>query len=142
MKLCTKCGLDKPTTNFYARSDTKHKIFSWCKSCHSRTYFERKKQNPQAYYESRMKAHYKSKYGLALADVQQLYDKQKGQCAICRHKTERLEIDHCHTTGKIRGMLCHQCNSAIGHLGDSTHQIIRALFYLLGKREINGSEWA
>ena len=64
-----------------------------------------------------------------------IYAKQKGCCAICgKHESNvlrnRLNIDHCHSTGKIRGLLCHHCNAALGHLEDSIDNLTTAISYL------------
>lgn len=58
---------------------------------------------------------------------------QGGVCAICRRGPgkRRLAIDHCHTTGKLRGLLCERCNTGIGHLGDSPERLEIARRYLL-----------
>lgn len=66
-----------------------------------------------------------------------MYAKQKGCCAICgKHESNvlrnRLNIDHCHSTGKIRGLLCHHCNAALGHLEDSIDNLTTAISYLKG----------
>lgn len=62
--------------------------------------------------------HYKNKYGLTIQDYNQMFDKQKGRCAVCgKHESElgkRLDIDHNHNTGKIRGLVCTACNRRIG----------------------------
>lgn len=63
--------------------------------------------------------------------------KQDGRCAICRRppsgttKRQRfLQVDHDHATGTIRGLLCNECNTAIGRLGDNVEGLLRALRYL------------
>jgi hypothetical protein len=72
-------------------------------------------------------------YGLVEQDYVQLVERQNGNCAICGlHFDQPLHIDHCHETGKIRGLLCHKCNTGIGLLGDNVEIIRRALRYLDG----------
>lgn len=61
-----------------------------------------------------------------------MYEAQDGRCAICR-KPERwryLSVDHCHGTGRVRGLLCSMCNTAIGKLGDNADGVRQALRYL------------
>lgn len=55
-------------------------------------------------------------YGLAPGEYQQMLDRQDGRCAICGNKpvTIRLAVDHDHTTGRVRGLLCRRCNRALG----------------------------
>lgn len=86
----------------------------------------------------------KKVYGLEYEDYLRLQEKQKGLCAICGKegfelvKGQRilLVIDHCHTTGKVRGLLCHNCNRGIGLLQDSTDNLKRAVDYLEGATTI------
>lgn len=54
---------------------------------------------------------------------------QDGRCAICR-TAEAVHVDHDHTTGQVRGMLCFPCNAALGQLGDRPEVLRRALSYL------------
>ncbi len=72
------------------------------------------------------------KYGLSAEDHKQMISQQRGRCLICREE-KKLEIDHCHDTGKVRGLLCHNCNTGVGMLGDSVLTIIRAATYLEGR---------
>lgn len=71
----------------------------------------------------------KNKYGITEQDWLQLLDKQGGHCACCP-ETEGLCVDHCHTTGKVRGLLCHHCNRALGLFRDNPEYITNALNYL------------
>lgn len=67
--------------------------------------------------------HIVKKYGITTHDYNRLFDEQGGKCAICeRHQTgivKRLFIDHDHTTGKVRGLLCNRCNTAVGFVETS-----------------------
>lgn len=62
-------------------------------------------------------------------------ENQKGGCAICGKTPEqlgyRLYIDHCHSTGKLRGLLCNNCNTGLGALGDNIEGVAKALNYLI-----------
>lgn len=76
-------------------------------------------------------------YGLTLDQFHAKLEAQDFQCAICgRDETLRktggypLTIDHCHTSGKVRGLLCHQCNSGIGQLYDSPDLMRKAIAYV------------
>lgn len=63
-------------------------------------------------------------------------------CAVCQRpesvidprkgETKELAVDHCHETGRIRGLLCNNCNRAIGLLGDSVELLLKAVEYLKG----------
>lgn len=74
-----------------------------------------------------------ARYGITVADYWRMFGYQQGGCAICGKKPkvgERLRIDHCHQTEKVRGLLCGGCNSALGMLGDNAAGLRRALSYL------------
>ena len=78
------------------------------------------------------------KYGITLGDFDSMLATQGGRCAICRKLPEetrrkQLCVDHCHVTGKVRGLLCVACNLAIGRLGDNVEGLRVALLYLEGK---------
>ena len=63
---------------------------------------------------------YKTLYGITQDDYNLMLEKQQGLCAICKRPPKDdqiLHVDHCHTTGKIRGLLCSSCNTSIGKLG-------------------------
>lgn len=82
--------------------------------------------------------HFKKKYSITIADVAALLDSQQGQCAICCKDITGVDnrgrmlarVDHCHTTRQVRGLLCHSCNTAIGHLRDDPVIILNALAYV------------
>lgn len=71
-------------------------------------------------------------YGLTVEDIDALYERQSGRCAICLEPEgdRRLCIDHDHATMVVRGLLCSRCNSGLGLLRDSTDNLIRAVEYL------------
>ena len=71
------------------------------------------------------------KYGLTREAYEALLAHQDGRCAICGGvPTKRLRVDHCHQTGKVRGLLCDLCNSGIGKLRDDPDRLARAIEYL------------
>ena len=70
------------------------------------------------------------KYGVTVQNYNALYEKQKGCCAICNLPHPLLQIDHCHTTNHIRGLLCGNCNRGLGMFRDSVVRLQRAFNYL------------
>ncbi len=83
--------------------------------------------------EQLMWQHLKHKYGLTREGFQDLYDAQKGVCAICGRKNKKkrpLCIDHDHDTGQVRGLLCYKCNLGLGMFYDSAKCLQRAIEYL------------
>lgn len=76
----------------------------------------------------------KDSYGISLDDYDNMVKVQKGCCAICGiHQSElkkRLFVDHCHTTGKVRKLLCHHCNLGLGGFRDNPSSLLKAIKYL------------
>jgi hypothetical protein len=73
--------------------------------------------------------HLRHTYGLTLEQFKAMAAAQDGRCAICQ-RTRKLTVDHCHKTGKIRGLLCGSCNRALGTFGDNADGVKRVLIYL------------
>lgn len=135
MKKCNRCSLFKEFTEFYRAKHSPDGFRYWCKECC-------KKANRTNYKPSRQKMFYLMKYwpGASAEESQKNFDnlftEQGGRCGICkRHQAElkkALAVDHDHKTGRVRGLLCRQCNSGLGHfMADSgiTH-LEEAIKYL------------
>jgi hypothetical protein len=127
---CPDCGVNLRVL-FYL-DDTGCKTNARCKPCHRKhvsTYWHAK--TPLQKQATRVRA----MYGMEPKDYVALYERQRGKCAICQKEptTQRgLHLDHCHETGAIRGLLCHNCNVALGCLNDDTALMVRAIKYLGG----------
>ncbi len=77
------------------------------------------------------------RHGITLAEYEALLVKQNGACAVCRDACDsgmRLAVDHDHSTGRIRGLLCRRCNQGIGVMRDDPARLRRAADYLEAKR--------
>lgn len=89
--------------------------------------------------------HLKKKYGITQSEYKQMFNEQQGKCKICEreltHDNSALRlgekriassccIDHCHTTNKVRGLLCFHCNTALGHVFDNPLILQRMIGYL------------
>lgn len=72
---------------------------------------------------------------MTLEDYEKMSDLQNGKCAICGEKKE-LHVDHDHETGMIRGLLCGNCNRAIGIMKDDKNLLIKAIEYLCGVNDV------
>lgn len=112
---CLNC---KSTVRFAKRPGT-------CVRCHKQWRRDHEKR-PKYYY---------SKNSLNVAKVSpetraDMVEAQGWACLICKEVKSRLYLDHCHTTGKIRGMLCLQCNSGLGSFRDDTERLTAAIEYL------------
>lgn len=81
----------------------------------------------------------KREYNLTSEQHRAMIEAQDGRCAICRKPEgdgRELSVDHCHQTGRPRGLLCWQCNTAIGKLGDTVEGVRAALAYLEDARRV------
>lgn len=78
----------------------------------------------------RLKYRLQRDYGMTLADYTELVGRTNGLCAICGETPKRSVVDHDHKTGRVRGILCANCNSGIGLLGDNPATIRAAIDYL------------
>jgi len=133
MKKCTKCGVEKPLSEFHKNKSTKDKYCSLCKPCNNKHAFTWNKKEVEKRRVIVQKNNYKKRYGLSIQQKQELIDKQNSKCAICTNQlkdTHDVCVDHNHTTGQIRGILCRKCNLGIGHLQDSQEILKSALKYL------------
>lgn len=84
----------------------------------------------KSFTENKRETHYLNRYGIKISDYNDLYNKQNGLCKICHKAYNRLHIDHCHKTGKVRGLLCPSCNKGLGHFYDDFEIIENALKYI------------
>ena len=140
LKKCTKCKTEKELDCFsiHTRSNGKINYRSQCKECVA-------KQNLERYYNNggkegqahRSRKHNLKKYGLTVEDYDRMLKEQNGKCLIClseeacrTYASYSLFVDHCHETGKVRGLLCHHCNSGLGHFKDSEELLKKAIGYL------------
>ena len=128
LKKCSKCGDIKRLSEYYKNKRTKLGVYSYCKSCHkSITNTKENRKKISLYTTKRNVGFSEEKYDI-------LYKEQNGRCAICgineNELSARLCVDHCHVTGKIRGLLCNHCNLALGHFKDNVSSLKRALTYL------------
>lgn len=89
-------------------------------------------ENPDIYAHSVRRCQYRQKFGITVEQYDALLAAQKGACAICSQPPgkRRLAVDHCHTTKAVRGLLCVNCNTAIGKLNDDPVILQRAIDYL------------
>ena len=89
-------------------------------------------------YQTRRDTILKNRYGIMEFDYEQLAQKQNNKCAICgiKPETKRLDLDHCHTTKKIRGLLCNNCNRGLGHFKDDTRLLDKAKTYLINAEQL------
>ena len=143
-KRCGKCKCLKRLTMFYLNRAKPDGRQPYCKKCVKDDYTERaaadpkyfarlakrsREKDPERTERNRRKRRAKA-YGLTLEQLTALETAADGRCMICRTPVAKLVVDHCHKTGRVRGLLCGTCNSAIGYLKDDPEIIRRAADYV------------
>jgi len=102
---------------------------------YKKEWFQKNKERYKEKYREKQKEYsLQKKYGITIEQYNEIFIKQNGCCKICnRHQSEfkrSLAVDHCHKTNKVRGLLCHHCNAAIGHLFEDVFIMEKAISYL------------
>ena len=139
-KQCPSCGVEKLVTDFSKNKRRVDNLSYYCKQCvnqRAREAYEKKKQDPERYQLEQQKErdrHLRRTFGITSQQYDQMLDAQAGRCAIC-HTDEcksgyAFAVDHCHTTEKIRGLLCRDCNTSLGKFNDNIQTLERAIEYL------------
>jgi len=160
MKICYICKVEKELTEFSKDKNNKDGFTYDCKKCRKvkykawydanpekvRNIIERDKPYRKTYY-SENKERYKLKYiernySISSEDYLEIKEKQGNKCAICglderTVRNKELAVDHCHTSNKVRGLLCSQCNRALGLFQDSTEILEKALNYLKNNNNVS-----
>lgn len=89
------------------------------------------RDNPEKTRLYKQREHIKSAYGLEWDDYQEMIAERSGRCGLCGNEA-KLQVDHDHVTGEVRGLLCGGCNRGLGLLGDDPEGLRNALRYLEG----------
>ena len=140
-KICSKCGINKNLEMFAKANRYKDGRRSYCKKCHSEYMSTYYKQNPEKLLsEAKIKSAKNRKnwkrHKMLEEDYNSLFNLYKGKCHSCKDRNA-TNIDHDHSCcpglfscgSCVRGILCNQCNTALGLLGDSTEKIKSLLKY-------------
>lgn len=158
-KACTKCGEVRPLDAFSRHRRAKDGRNWACKQCKSRqaaewyqanrdddtakksAYYRANKEkilarqkkfdaeNPERARRRVKNAQLRYYYGISLIEYEAMLEAQGGHCRVCPKDTD-LHVDHCHTTGVVRGILCGPCNQSIGLAGDDPDRLRRLAEYL------------
>lgn len=131
---CRECREKKPLAEFPIRGrppvNRKPKYWAYgdvCKVCRADRSDEHHEPAPKM---QNRRSHLRRQFGLTQADYIALSASQGHGCAICRTAQETLCVDHCHETSRIRGLLCHKCNTALGLFNDDVELLINASKYV------------
>ena len=149
MYRCVSCGEEKSMSSFKTSNTAKRGHRGVCKGCDAislkkwvaanykqkeETDRKWKEANQDKVLNSYFKYNLKRNFGITVEDYYSLLDAQGGVCAICGTDKcstgRRFAVDHNHSTGVIRGLLCQACNTGIGKLGEDIQLLHRAITYL------------
>tara|TARA_R110000868_G_scaffold25579_1_gene99680 strand:- start:32 stop:442 length:411 start_codon:yes stop_codon:yes gene_type:complete len=132
MKKCSNCKETKQLNNFNNSKLGKFGVHHYCKVCHS----EYRKQK-YIYNKSKSKyAQIKFKYNITELELNKMFIAQDKKCMICKKQYSSasrqggLYIDHCHRTGKVRALLCSNCNTGLGMFKDNINILESSIAYL------------
>lgn len=116
-KVCALCEQWKPVGGFHKQGHKKDGFSARCNECRKREWQDQGRR---------------TKYGLSEESFLTLKALQESRCAICgTHEEKRpLVVDHCHDSERVRGLLCHQCNVALGYFQDDPRRLISGVAYL------------
>lgn len=127
-KVCKDCNENKSTSEFYFKNKATGRLYTDCKIC--------RKQNAKQWrnVEKSKDNRIKHLYEISLQEYNEMFTRQNGCCFICeKHQINfkrSLAIDHNHQTGRIRRLLCGNCNVLLGHAKDNPEILARAINYL------------
>ncbi len=127
MKHCSKCGEKKPLDEFKKHKGCVEGRQNICKVCNTLY----RKQYNKTDVESRKYAHIRRRYNLSKADFDKLHENHNGLCGLCGELLgDKYDIDHCHKTGAVRGIIHRKCNWLLGAVDDSIPMLQGAIEYL------------
>jgi protein-arginine kinase activator protein McsA len=134
--------MDKTIRHFPKHNPPSAGSKKWCSDCateHSRSYRQKYRSKPEVQ-EAQWAKNLKRTYGMTKENYFQMLKEQGDACAICvgfrnLKSKRRLAVDHCHKTGKIRGLLCDYCNRGIGVFEDRPKLIEVAAAYLMRRSQ-------
>ena len=127
---CPTCG-ETDIAKFYVDKEG-NRTNKYCRECHKEGC--KKRWHARDWLDRWASRNYK--YGVTKEYLIELYQEQDGKCAICAEvpSTQRgLHVDHCHESGKVRGLLCHGCNVALGSFKDNPDLLTKAIEYIRSK---------
>ena len=128
VKTCNACGVEKELSKFHKDATIKCGYRGKCIECRDS---HRKKVYDK---EANREWWLRSTYGISISDYDRMLEEQDNSCAICNThistQVKNFHVDHCHTTGKVRGLLCSKCNTGLGMYNDDPELFKSAIKYL------------
>jgi hypothetical protein len=148
-KWCPGCKDCLPIDSFGKNASAHDGLATYCKPCAVKIVTKSRHKNPTSHRESSKRwreknperhadNHARWKYGVEHGSYARMLEAQNGKCAICGTtqpglRISRFHIDHCHETGKVRGLLCSPCNTGLGQFKHDTTLLKAASDYLLAE---------
>jgi hypothetical protein len=143
VKTCTACKCKKQESDFWADKRRLGGLMACCKVCRTVQHSKFRKERGYDYKRywknpvAERERHLVRKYGVTLNTYDRMFADQNGRCAICgKTQARAFDVDHCHATGKVRGLLCTSCNRVLGHANDAPETLERAAQYLRERQQI------
>ena len=124
-KWCPDCKAYRPRDAFFRNRSETDGLAGYCREHHT----ERVVSNVEKHHGSKRNYHLKRRYGITEADFNTMYEAQDGLCLGCG-KAEAKHVDHDHDTGIVRGLLCFNCNQALGNVRDDVEVLLALVEYL------------
>lgn len=132
-KVCKTCKEVKPLSEFYNNRSMPDGLGFQCKPCNRVSNKKWRDKYPERHDRARRSSRFMKKYGITLLEWEEMYKDQGGVCLLCGEiptEKDQLVVDHCHTTGRVRGLIHRTCNNGIGFFGESEEKIMQAIVYL------------
>jgi hypothetical protein len=133
-KLCSMCKEVKPRIAFYYMSDRKSHMSSRCKECQNKATNTWHSLHPEKTQRIVRRSKLKLTFDLTLEHFEDMLEAQCYCCAICGididDSRQDFSVDHNHANGKVRGLLCGECNSGLGMFKDNQQSLQKAIDYL------------
>ena len=130
-KSCPICGELKERSEFYKWKSRQDGLTAYCKPCFTERNAKWSKDNPEKAKSAAIATSRKIRFNISREDYQQMLVDQDNLCAICKKEVAwEAAVDHCHTTGKIRGLLCRNCNLGLGGFKDNIETVRKAIEYV------------
>jgi hypothetical protein len=130
-KRCSKCKEKKDLSFFGVKKHSNDGYNHYCKKCENER--GRIKYTVPKYKESRKYYTIEKLYGLTKNTYLSMLHEQKNMCKICDcelKNDKKTHVDHCHKTGKVRGLLCSDCNGILGKVNDNIFILMKCIDYL------------
>ena len=135
MKTCSTCKQVKDLSEFGNLTSSKDGKSGRCAECLRASGKRYKQTRPDDYHLRKRESWLRLNYNITVTDYDKMVEDQGDRCGICESNDKGTNrghwcVDHCHTSGKVRGLLCSACNKALGQLGDTKEALQKALKYL------------